>query len=75
MRNVRIARTKLPMVHAAGQSPGACGVPGMLIDISMYPVVKQSLFHDCSIPLRQLKFAMGISSMVITSLPSLVVIA
>ena len=47
----------------------------MLTFTSMYPVVKQNLFHDCSMPLRKLKFAIGVSSIVITSFPSSVAIA
>ena len=33
-----------------GHRPGALGVPGILTLTSMYPVVKQNLFHDVSMP-------------------------
>jgi hypothetical protein len=35
-----------------GQNPGAFGEPGILMETSIYPVVKQSLFHDVIIPVR-----------------------
>ena len=61
--------TRLPIVQTPGHNPGASGVPGRLTRTSRYPVVKQILFHDCSMPLRKLRFAIGISSIVITSFP------
>ena len=67
--------TRLPIVHAAGHNPGASGRPGILTETSIYPVVKQNLFHDWSIPLLKLRLWLFISSMVITSFPFSVVMA
>jgi hypothetical protein len=48
--------------------------PGSVIDISIYPLVKQNLFHLCSIPLRYGGQWFATSSRSILSFPTLVVI-
>ena len=63
------------MVHAAGHSPGAFGLPGMLTETSTYPVVKQNLFHVDIIPPWKCRSCVSFRDKVTVRLPFCVVMA